>query len=163
MTVNDLSGTDVESVNIDLAGTLGGGTGDGVADNVIVKGTNGDDAVDVSGESRNLTVSGLAATTTILQADAALLDRLDVDTQAGTDTVSTARLVAGSIQLFVNSVDRRSITTTARAAPGPALEMTTMTDAFREPMTGRDPPRDQPRHRAAESCVELMDDHHNDR
>ena len=104
VTVNDLSGTDVESVNIDLAGTLGGGTGDGVADNVIVKGTNGDDAVDVSGESRNLTVSGLAATTTILQADAALLDRLDVDTQAGTDTVSTDRLVAGSIQLFVNGV-----------------------------------------------------------
>jgi Ca2+-binding RTX toxin-like protein len=103
ITVNDLSGTDVDSVNIDLAGTLGGGTGDGVADNVIVKGTNGDDAIDVSGESRNLTVSGLAATTTILQADAAL-DRLDVDTQAGTDTISTARLVAGSIQLFVNGV-----------------------------------------------------------
>src|SRR5207247_923631 len=91
VTVNDLSGTDVDSVNIDLAGTLGGGTGDGVADNVIVKGTNGDDAIDVSGESRNLTVSGLAATATILHADAAL-DRLDVDTQAGTDTVSTARL-----------------------------------------------------------------------
>jgi Ca2+-binding RTX toxin-like protein len=104
VTVNDLSGTDVDSVNVDLAGTLGGGAGDGVADNVIVKGTNGDDAIDVSGESRNLTVSGLAATTRILNADAAALDRLDVNTQAGTDTVSTARLVAGSIQLFVNGV-----------------------------------------------------------
>jgi RTX calcium-binding nonapeptide repeat (4 copies) len=103
VTVNDLSGTDVDSVNIDLTGTLGGGTGDGVADNVIVNGTNGDDAIDVSGESRNLAVSGLAATTTILHDDAAL-DRLDVDTQAGADTVSTAGLVAGSIQLFVNGV-----------------------------------------------------------
>ena len=104
VTVNNLSGTDVDSVNIDLAGTLAGGTGDGVADNVIVEGTNGDDAINVSGESRNLTVSGLAATTRIFNADAAALDRLDVNTQAGTDTVTTARLVAGSIQLFVNGV-----------------------------------------------------------
>jgi Ca2+-binding RTX toxin-like protein len=104
VTVGDLSGTDVDSVNIDLAGTLGGGTGDSVGDDVIVKGTNGDDAIDVSGEARSLTVRGLAATTTILHADDAALDRLDVNTQAGTDTVSTARLLAGSIQLFVNGI-----------------------------------------------------------
>jgi len=103
VTVNDLAGTDVKNVNVDLAGTPGGATGDGAADDVIVRGTNGDDAVGVSGESRNLSVSGLAATTTILHADAAL-DRLDVNTLAGTDTVDSARLTAGSIQLFVNGV-----------------------------------------------------------
>jgi len=103
VTVDDLTGTDVDSVNVDLAGTLGGGTGDGVADNVIVKGTNGDDAIDVRGESRSLTVSGLAATTTILNSDGAP-DRLDVVTGAGNDTVSTARFAAGSIQLFVDGV-----------------------------------------------------------
>ena len=34
LTVNDLSGTNVAQVKLDLAGTLGGGTGDGQADTV---------------------------------------------------------------------------------------------------------------------------------
>ena len=42
VTVNDLSGTDVGSVNVDLAGALGGATGDGAADRVVVNGTNGE-------------------------------------------------------------------------------------------------------------------------
>ncbi len=46
VTVNDLTGTDVNSVNVDLAGALGGATGDGVADRVIVNGTAGNDAID---------------------------------------------------------------------------------------------------------------------
>jgi hypothetical protein len=98
-----MSGTAVKSLNVNLAGSLGGNTADGAADDVIVKGTNGDDAIAVSGESRNLTVGGLAATTTILNADPAL-DRLDVDTLLGFDTVATGGLTPGSIQFFVNGV-----------------------------------------------------------
>ena len=45
ITVNDLSGTGVTDVNIDLAGTAGSGVGDGQADTVIVNGTGGDDVV----------------------------------------------------------------------------------------------------------------------
>src|SRR6185437_4764243 len=45
ITVNDLTGTDVRTVNADLAGTLGGTVGDGLADSVIVNGTNGKDAI----------------------------------------------------------------------------------------------------------------------
>jgi Ca2+-binding RTX toxin-like protein len=41
VTVNDLSGTDVTQVNIDLAKELGGNVGDGVVDNVIVNGATG--------------------------------------------------------------------------------------------------------------------------
>ena len=48
VTVNDLSGTDVGSVNVDLAGSLGGTTGDAAVDRVVVNGTAGDDAIDVS-------------------------------------------------------------------------------------------------------------------
>jgi hypothetical protein len=51
VTVNDLSGTDVSSVNVDLADTLGGATGDGQTDRVVVNATNGEDAIDVSGEA----------------------------------------------------------------------------------------------------------------
>jgi Ca2+-binding RTX toxin-like protein len=103
VTVHDLSGTDVKNVNVDLAGTLGGNTADGAADDVVVEGTNGDDAISVSGESRNLTVGGLAATTTIRNADPTL-DRLDVDTLTGFDTVATGGFTPGSIQFFVNGV-----------------------------------------------------------
>ena len=39
ITVNDLTGTDVKQVNLDLSATPGSGQGDGVADNVIVNGT----------------------------------------------------------------------------------------------------------------------------
>jgi Ca2+-binding RTX toxin-like protein len=99
VTVHDLTGTDVTSVNIDLAGTLGGATGDGAADHVVVDGTNGDDAIDVGGDATAVKVSGPAATTDILHAEPA--DRLDIDTQAGNDTVQSGGLAAGTIQLFV--------------------------------------------------------------
>jgi hypothetical protein len=66
VTVNDLSATDVRAVNVDLAGTLGGATGDGQADQVVVKGSNGNDAIDVSGDAAEVKVSGLAATVAIL-------------------------------------------------------------------------------------------------
>jgi len=103
VTVNDLTGTDVNSVNVDLAGALGGAAGDGVADRVIVNGTAGNDAIDVSGDANVVKVSGLAATTKILHPEAAN-DRLEVNTLAGADTVATVGLVPGSIQLFVNGV-----------------------------------------------------------
>jgi Ca2+-binding RTX toxin-like protein len=101
VTVNDLSATDVRAVNVDLAGTLGGATGDGQADQVVVKGSNGNDAIDVSGDAAEVKVSGLAATVAILHPEAAN-DRLDIDTPAG--HVSSAGLNANTIKLFVNGV-----------------------------------------------------------
>jgi len=103
VTVNDLTGTDVTGVNADLAGALGGAAGDGHADHVIVNGTAGNDAIDVSGDSDVVKVSGLAATTEILHPEAAN-DRLEVNTLAGADTVTSVGLAPGTIQLFVNGV-----------------------------------------------------------
>ncbi len=102
VTVDDLTGTDVSNVNIDLAGTLGGTTADGQADHVIVNGTAGNDAIDVSGDAGEVKVSGLAAETELLHADPS--DRLDVNTLAGNDSVDSAGLVAGTLQLFVDGV-----------------------------------------------------------
>ena len=62
ITVNDLSGTDVTGVNLDLAGTPGSGTGDGQADTVIVNGTNGADTIQITGSGTSFTVAGLPAT-----------------------------------------------------------------------------------------------------
>ena len=101
VTVNDLSGTDVSAVNVDLAGALGGATGDGAADRVVVNGTNGVDAIDVSGDAGEIKASGLVPTVAIFHSEAAN-DRLEINTLAGNDTVNNAGLAAGAIQLFVD-------------------------------------------------------------
>jgi Ca2+-binding RTX toxin-like protein len=103
VTVNDLRGTDVKAVNVDLAGTLGGTTGDGQPDRVVVNATNGNDSVNVNGDAAGVKASGLAATTKILHAEAAN-DRLEINTLAGRDIVNSGRLAAGAIQLFVDGV-----------------------------------------------------------
>jgi hypothetical protein len=102
VTVNDLTGTGVTSVDLDLAGTLGGTTGDGQTDRVAVTGTEGDDALTVAGGSGDVSVSGLAATVELLHAEPA--DQLDVETLAGNDTVSSAGLAAGTIRLFEDGI-----------------------------------------------------------
>jgi hypothetical protein len=103
VTVNDLTGTDVTSVNVDLAGTIGGGAGDGSADRVIVNATNGRDAITVTGDAGGVKASGLAATVGVVHSEGAS-DRLEINTLAGTDGVDPAGLAAGAIQLFVDGV-----------------------------------------------------------
>jgi Ca2+-binding RTX toxin-like protein len=103
VTVNDLSGTDVGALNIDLAGTLGGATGDGAADSVVVNATNGVDTVFIEGAAGGLTVTGLAPAVQILHAEFAN-DRLDVNTLAGDDRVDADGLQIGVIQLFVDGL-----------------------------------------------------------
>jgi hypothetical protein len=85
VTVNDLTGTDVTNVNLDLAGTLGGSTGDGAVDNVTVNGTNGNDTINVAGNGSGADVTGLAAATSIVHADPT--DALAVDSLAGENFV----------------------------------------------------------------------------
>jgi Ca2+-binding RTX toxin-like protein len=102
VTVNDLSGTDVNDVNVDLAGTLGDTTGDGQADRVVVNATNGNDAINVNGGAAKEKVSGLAATVVITHAEVAN-DRLEINTLAGGDSVDT-ELDADAIPLFVNGI-----------------------------------------------------------
>src|SRR5439155_15895145 len=54
VSVSDLSGTDVSHVNVDLAGTLGGATGDGQPDRVAVNATDNDDTIRVRSEERRV-------------------------------------------------------------------------------------------------------------
>jgi Ca2+-binding RTX toxin-like protein len=103
ITVNDLTATDVSAVNADLAGTLGGASGDGQPDRVVVNGTEGNDTIDVSGDAGGVKVSGLAATIGILHAEAAN-DRLEINTLAGRDAVDSSALAAGAIQLLVDGI-----------------------------------------------------------
>jgi len=100
--VNDLSGTDVVEVDIDLAGVLGGNAGDGTADTVNVAGTNGNDTIEVQGSGSSVAVSGLAALVNVRNTDGAF-DQLTINAGAGDDVISAATLQAGV--LFSLNVD----------------------------------------------------------
>jgi Ca2+-binding RTX toxin-like protein len=81
ITINDLSGTDLNQVSLNLAGS--GGTEDGAVDTVSINATNGDDVV-VAGSSNNqISVIGLVTNVTI--ASAGTTDRLVINLLAGDD------------------------------------------------------------------------------
>ncbi|HEY7427637.1 MAG TPA: calcium-binding protein [Gemmataceae bacterium] len=108
LTVNDLSGTGVTDVNLDLAGTPGSGTGDGAADTVIVNGTAGNDVIAVAGDASGVVVSGLATQVQITGAEAAN-DRLIVNALAGDDVVTATGLSAAAIQLTEDGGDGNDV------------------------------------------------------
>jgi Ca2+-binding RTX toxin-like protein len=101
VTVNDLSGTDVSNVSVDLAGVLGGTTGDGAADRVVLNAANGNHTIRVNGDAGAVKVSGLAATVDVLHPELAN-DRLEINALG--NKVDAGGLAAGAIQLLVNGV-----------------------------------------------------------
>ena len=101
ITVNDLTGTGVAHVGLDLSGTAGSGIGDNVADTVIINATDGNDVVTVTGSPAGVNVAGLAATVTITGTDPTL-DQLMINLLAGDDVLNAAGLQAGVIKLIVD-------------------------------------------------------------
>jgi Ca2+-binding RTX toxin-like protein len=93
--VNDLTGTGVTQVAIDLSGTVGGKTGDGAADTVTVNGTNGDDNIKVVNSGGSIVVNGLAAQVTIAHAEAG--DSLVINGLGGNDTIDASAIKAGQL------------------------------------------------------------------
>jgi len=99
--VDDLSGTDVVEVNVDLAGTLGGTAGDGAADSVSANGTAGDDIIDVFGAGSSVSVLGLSARINIANAEGAN-DTLVISGLGGDDGITATTLPAGVIKLVLD-------------------------------------------------------------
>jgi Ca2+-binding RTX toxin-like protein len=98
ITINDLAGTDASEVNVNLAGVLGGVTGDSQADAVIFNGTSGVDSIVVNGSASGVSVLGLFALVNIANAETAL-DRLTVNLLAGDDVLDATGLTATGIAL----------------------------------------------------------------
>jgi Ca2+-binding RTX toxin-like protein len=98
ITVNDLTGTDVQQVAIDLSAS--GGGGDGAADTVIVNGTAGADPVIISQNGQNIVVDSLSAQVTISGQDAG--DALVINGLGGDDVINASALAAGAIKLTIN-------------------------------------------------------------
>jgi Ca2+-binding RTX toxin-like protein len=104
ITVNDLTGTGVTQIALDLASPAGSNTGDGQADNVIVNGTAGNDKISIASSGSSVLVNGLAAQVTIAGAEASN-DSLVINGLAGDDTIDASRLRAGHVNLTINGGD----------------------------------------------------------
>jgi Ca2+-binding RTX toxin-like protein len=88
ITVNDLTGTDVNQVKIDLAAP--GGGGDGAVDTVVINATSGDDVITAVNNNGVVTVSGLASEVTISNFEAD--DRLVINGLGGDDVIEASGL-----------------------------------------------------------------------
>ena len=98
VTVNDLSATDVGSVDIDLGVA---GAGDLAADSVTVNATNNANVVRVSGASGSVSVISPYLTVGIVDAEP-LNDTLALNASTGADLISASTLASTSIVLTMN-------------------------------------------------------------
>ena len=98
VTVNDLSATDVGSVDVDLGV---GGVGDTAVDSVTVNATNNANAVRISGASGGVTVLSPYLVVGIVDAEPAN-DTLTVNASTGADVVSASTLASTSVVLTLN-------------------------------------------------------------
>ena len=96
--VNDLTGTDMNRVDLDL------GNLDGHASSVIVNGTNDNDAIAVAGDANGVVVLGLAAQVAITGAEADR-DSLTINGLAADDVINAWGLDAGAIRFTANGED----------------------------------------------------------
>jgi Ca2+-binding RTX toxin-like protein len=86
-TVNDLSGTDMLDILVQL-------NGDALADTVTVNGTNDDDFIEVTANANGLQVNGLSAVVRVAGAEVAN-DKLIVSGQGGDDLIDVSEVPAG--------------------------------------------------------------------
>jgi Ca2+-binding RTX toxin-like protein len=100
ITVNDLTGTDISQINLDLGGN------DGAADTVVLNATSGDDVITVSSDNGVVTVTGLGETVTIKNFDAN--DRIVINGLGGDDVIEASGLGTG-IQFTANGGDGADI------------------------------------------------------
>jgi Ca2+-binding RTX toxin-like protein len=98
ITVNDLTGTGVTQVNLDL-GANGGGT-DGQLDNVTVNGTSGNDVITLSMRDGALVVGGLAEEVVIRNFDPT--DVIHIAGLGGDDIIDASALGAGGPEIALD-------------------------------------------------------------
>jgi Ca2+-binding RTX toxin-like protein len=90
ITVNDLTGTDVNQVAIDLGAQPGSAGGDGQPDTIVLNATNADDVITVTNNNGVVTVSGLPEAVTISNFEAN--DRIVINGLGGDDVITASGL-----------------------------------------------------------------------
>ena len=104
ITVNDMTGTDVKEVAIDLAGS--GGGGDNQVDTIVINATDGNDKIRVTNHNGVVTVSGLASDVTISNFEAN--DHLVINGLGGNDVINASGLGTAML-LTVNGGDGNDV------------------------------------------------------
>ena len=99
--VNSLAGTAVSTVNVDLAGTLGGSTGDGQPDAITLNGTAAPDTINITANSGAVDIAGLIPVLHITHPEIAN-DSLIVNGLGGTDTFNIGPGVTSLITVVTN-------------------------------------------------------------
>jgi Ca2+-binding RTX toxin-like protein len=102
ISVDDLTGTDLKQIAIDLAATPGSGQGDGSKDNVIVNATAADDQINIVSSGSSIVLNGLATQVTISGAEGDK-DTLTINALTGNDVIDASGLNAGQINLVINA------------------------------------------------------------
>ena len=105
--VNDLAGTDLDDVDVDLSAV--GGGGDGSADSVTAVGTDGPDKVKLSSPGAFPVVEGLAARV-VVEGVEATSDDVNVATLSGNDLITTGREVFAAASYNVDGGDGDDVT-----------------------------------------------------
>ena len=98
VTVNDLTGTGIKQVAVDLSAQ---GAGDGQPDVVIVNGTAGDNHIIIVSAGSSVVVKGLSAQVAVDGAEASN-DTLVINGLAGNDTINASVLDPGRINLTID-------------------------------------------------------------
>jgi Ca2+-binding RTX toxin-like protein len=93
VTVNDLDGTAVKTVDVDL-------NADGAADTVVARGTDAADKLTLGNADGRLVVSGVGAQTRVVSAESN--DGLVVESLGGDDTVSASSTAVSPVQVHVD-------------------------------------------------------------
>ena len=106
VTVNDLTGTQVANVLVDLTSSTG--TGDGLPGTVIVNGTGTNDFITVTSSTNRVDVLGLAASVTVVGGEQDK-DELIINALAGEDMVDASGVQAGEIDLTLNGGDGKDL------------------------------------------------------
>jgi Ca2+-binding RTX toxin-like protein len=106
ITINDLTGTDVTQVAVNLAAPPGSNTPDGQPDTIVINGTGGDDVITVVNNNGVVTVSGLGADITISNFDPN--DRLVINGLGGDDVIEATGL-GTAMQLVADGGDGADI------------------------------------------------------
>jgi Ca2+-binding RTX toxin-like protein len=108
VTVADLTGTDLDTTNVNLA--AGTGDGDSSADTVIAQGTENADDIDVGSTSGNVVVDGPSRRVAVSGNEAAN-DNVTVAALGGADTVNAGVSFTGPIPVSVDGGDGPDTTT----------------------------------------------------
>jgi Ca2+-binding RTX toxin-like protein len=100
LVVNDLTGTDIKGVTLDLEGAAGSGVSDGQLDSIVVNGTPAADKMTIAANSKGVSVARKPGAVRVEHAD--LTDTLTVNGLAGVDKIQASPNVSSAISLTIN-------------------------------------------------------------